>query len=89
MNRSERRKSGVKEKPKTYTMTDAQLAQVRKDAQEEIFLMQLAIPVLALDVVGKILLQLEGCLHLQANKVHANLPQFILGHARTGHGNGR
>lgn len=48
MNRADRRKSGITEKPKTYTMTDAQLAQVRKDAQEEIFLMQLAIPVLVL-----------------------------------------
>ena len=48
MNRADRRKSGVTEKPKTYTMTDAQLAQVRKDAQQEIFLMQLAIPVLVL-----------------------------------------
>lgn len=48
MNRADRRKSGIAEKPKTYTMTDAQLAQVRKDAQEEIFLMQLAIPVLVL-----------------------------------------
>ncbi len=48
MNRADRRKSGVKEKPKTYTMTDAQLAQVRKDAQAEWFLMQLAIPALVL-----------------------------------------
>lgn len=48
MNRADRRKSGITEKPKTYTMTDAQLAQVRKDAQAEWFLMQLAIPVLVL-----------------------------------------
>lgn len=48
MNRADRRKAGITEKPKTYTMTDAQLAQVRKDAQAEWFLMQLAIPVLVL-----------------------------------------
>lgn len=48
MGRAERRKAGITEKPKTYVMTDAQLERVRKDAQAEWFLMQLAIPVLVL-----------------------------------------
>ena len=52
MNRSERRKSGVKEKPKTYTMTDAQLEKIQsdalKEAREGAFLKALSIPVLVL-----------------------------------------
>lgn len=48
MSRAERRKSGVKEKPKTYVMTDAQLDEIRKAARLDSFLMALSIPVLVL-----------------------------------------
>lgn len=49
MNRSQRRTQGVKTKPKTYTLTDEQIAKIREDERgkclDTAFILMMAIPV--------------------------------------------
>ena len=52
MNRAERRKSGVKQKVRTYTLTDAQIQQIKTDAVREAtsnaFTLLLGLPLITL-----------------------------------------
>ena len=50
MNRAERRKSGIKESAKTYTLNDSQIKQIKDDAVKEAidtaFILMLGLPVM-------------------------------------------
>jgi hypothetical protein len=48
MNRAERRKHDIKAKPKTYTLTDAQLMQIKNQAVEKALVLMLGLPVMVL-----------------------------------------
>lgn len=52
MNRAERRKNAISEKPKTYVLTEDQIRQLKRDAANEAtrnaFLLFMAIPVMVL-----------------------------------------
>lgn len=49
MNRAERRRLGKTEKPKTYTLTDAEIRRIKNDAVSDAFKMLLSIPMLVLN----------------------------------------
>ncbi|MCM1224992.1 MAG: hypothetical protein NC548_62130 [Lachnospiraceae bacterium] len=56
MNRQERRRNKIESKPKTYVLTDAQIAQMEADAVEKAsraaFVMMLGLPLVALRKFG-------------------------------------
>lgn len=48
MNRAERRRSAVQQKPKTYVLTEDQITKIKNDAVSEAILALLTIPVIVL-----------------------------------------
>lgn len=48
MNRAERRRNAKQEKPKTYTLTDSQIKQMKTEATTAAFSMLLSVPVVVL-----------------------------------------